>query len=186
MKKIILATAMVTIGSFFMSANAGNTYSKTDRETRRQIRRERRAEREEWWLHSTDPATLLQFYSDFPGAKDISWKEGAFAEASFLDDGILKTAYYDTDSKLVGTTAHVDFSALPEKAQQKINKKYPGFYTKDVIFFDDNEVNETDMNLWATSFEDEDNYFPVLSDGSKEVILKVTMDGDVSLFHEMK
>lgn len=42
------------------------------------------------------------------------------------------------------------------------------------------------MDLWATSSEDEDNYFPVLTDRSKEVTLKVTMDGDISFFREMK
>lgn len=181
-----MTAAVVTIGSFFIQANAGDTYSKTDKEARKQIRKERKEERKEWWLHTTDPATLLQFYDDFPEAKDISWKEGDFAEATFMDEGIRTTAYYDMDSKLVGTTTHVDFSALPEKAQQRISKKYPGFTIKEVILFDDNEVNETDMNLWSTPVTDEDNYFPVLTDGSKEMILKVTLDGDVSLFKDIK
>ena len=186
MKKILLTTAVVMTGSLLIAANAGDVYNKSDKEARKEIRKERRVIRKEIWLHSADPGTQLQFFIDFPNAKDVNWKESYFAEATFTDEGVQKTAYYDIDNELVGTTSHVDFSALPEKAQEKINKKYPGFYAKEVILFDDNETNDRDMTLFATSFADEDNYFPVLTDGTKEVILKVTMDGDVSYFQTIK
>jgi hypothetical protein len=185
MKKIILAAAVVATGSLFMTANANVSTSKVNKETRRQIRKERRIERADSWFHSADPATVQEFWFDFPDAKDVSWKESDFAEATFLDGEVLKTAYYDTDNKLIGTTTHVDFSALPEKAQQKIHKKYPGFYAEEVILFDDNEENESDMNLFATAFQDEDCYFPVLTDGSTKMILQVDMNGDVSFFRQI-
>lgn len=185
MKKIILAAAVVATGSLLMTANANVTTSKTDKETRRQIRKERRMERADFWLHSADPATVQEFYYDFPDAKDVNWKESDFAEATFLDGDVLKTAYYDEDNKLIGTTTHVDFSALPEKAQEKIHKKYPGFYAEEVILFDDNEANETDMNLFATSFQDQDSYFPVLTNGSTRMILQVDTLGDVSFFRQL-
>jgi hypothetical protein len=51
-----------------------------------------------------------------------------------------------------------------------------------VILFDDNEANGTDMVLYSGSFEDEDNYFPVLTNATMEPILKVAMNGDVSFF----
>jgi hypothetical protein len=186
MKKILLTTAVVTIGSLFISANAGNLYDKTGKEARKQIRKERQLERKELWLHSASPLTETQFFTDFPDAKNVNWKESDFTEASFLDGTVQKTAYYDMDNELVGVSTHVDISALPEKAQQKINKKYPGYTVKEVVLFDDNEANDTNMYLFSTSFADQDNYFPVLTKGSKEIILKVSMDGAVSFFHKVK
>ncbi len=42
------------------------------------------------------------------------------------------------------------------------------------------------MYLFDAASEDQDNYFPVLSRGNKEIILKVTMGGDVSFFQNNK
>lgn len=186
MKKIFLTTAVAVMGGFFISANAGISGNKMDKETRKQIRKEKREVRRELWLHSVNVITETQFYNDFPNAKNVSWTEAAFAEATFYDGNALKTAYYDSDNNLVGTTTDVDLSVLPDKAKQYINKKYPGYTVKRVILFDDNEANATDMYLFDNSFKDEDNYFPLLSKGSKKIILKVTMDGTVLFFQNYK
>jgi hypothetical protein len=186
MKKIFLTTAVIAVGSLVISANAGNAYSGTDKGAKRQMRKEHREERREFWLYSADPAAEAQFAADFPAARNVSWSEGNFNEASFLDGTTEKTAYYDADNELVGTTANVAFSAIPEKARQKIDNKYPGYYVKQVVLFDDNEASNTDMYLFSASFADEDNYFPVITNGEKKIILKVSMEGDVSFFQKVK
>jgi hypothetical protein len=186
MKKIVLVTAAIVTAGFFISANAGINSFKSDKETKKLIRKEKREKRKELWMHSVNVGTENQFYIDFPGAKDVSWTESVFAEATFHDGDILKTAYYDTNQELVGTTSVVDYSALPDKAKKYIDKKYPGYSVENVILFDDNEANNTDMFLFNSPFADEDNYFPVLSKGSKQIILKVNMDGMVSFFQEYK
>jgi hypothetical protein len=185
-EKDFLATAVTVIAGFFISANAGTTRHKMDKESRKQIRKEKREERRELWLHSVNVTTETQFYNDFPNTKDVSWTEGAFAEATFYEGDILKTAYYDTDNALVGTTTDVDYSVLPDKAKQYINKKYPGYTVKKVVLFDDNEANDTNMFLFSNSFKDEDTYFPVIAKGSKEIILKVSMSGETSFFQNYK
>lgn len=184
MKKILLTTAVITI--FIASAQAGMAGHKADKEARRQLRKERRAERKELWLHSVNVATERQFYDDFPGAKDVSWTEGAFAEATFSDGDVVKTAYYDMDDELVGTTEKVDYLTLPAKARQEIEKKYTGYTVKRCILFDDNEANNTDMYLFSHRFDDEDTYFALLNNGSKKILLRVTTDGEVSFFHDYK
>ncbi|MEI9908934.1 MAG: hypothetical protein WDO71_04255 [Bacteroidota bacterium] len=186
MKKIFLTTSVALIAGLFISAKATVNPAKMDKETRKQIRKEKREERRELWLHSVNTITEIHFYTDFPNAKDVSWTEGNFAEATFLDAGTLKTAYYDFDNNLVGTTTLVDVATLPEKAKQFIAKKYPDYSVKKVILFDDNEANDTDMILYSGSFKDEDNYFPVLTNGTKELILKVAMNGDASFFKQVK
>jgi hypothetical protein len=186
MKKIFFASAVVVIAGFFIPVNARMSPGKMDRETRKHIRKEKREERRELWLHSVNVTTENQFYNDFPGAKEVSWTENIFAEATFYDGNILKTAYYSTDNTLVGTTTDVDFSVLPGKAKQYIHKKYPGYTAGKVILFDDNEANDTDMFLFSNSFNDEDNYFALLTKGSKQIILKINMQGAVSFFRNYK
>ena len=184
MKKFFLATATMVLTGLFFSASAGN--GKADKESRKQIRKEKREIKRELWLHSVDIATEEQFDYDFPNAKDVTWTRSIFDEAAFADGDIHKVAYYDKDNKLVGTTTYVDYSVLPAKAKQQISKKYPGYSIDKVILFDDNEANETDMHLFNSSFKDEDTYFPVLSKGSKQIILKVTTGGNVSFFRDYK
>ena len=186
MKKILLTAFVALISVFFTSAKAGITRSKMDKETRKQVRKEKREKKRLLWLHTVNVATEAQFYTDFPEAKDVNWTEKDFAEASFLDNSVLKTAYYDLDNALVGTTTLVDFSALPKKAKEYIDKKYPGYTVKQMILFDDNEASNTDMNLFSSPFEDADNYFPMLSKGTTKIILKVKMDGNVSFFKKSK
>jgi len=62
---------------------------------------------------------------------------------------------------------------------------YPGYTIEKVVFFDDSEANDTDMFLFNQSFEDEDNYFPLLAKDSKKIILEVSPEGRVSFFQSL-
>jgi hypothetical protein len=127
-----------------------------------------------------------QFERDFPDANHASWRVSPnFEEAAFMNNGTPTTAYYDNDSQLVGTTVIKSFSDLPAKAQEHIRSHYQGYKPGDVILFDDNEVNETDMVLYSTAFEDEDNYFVPLKNAKETIILKVNMAGEVSFFKKV-
>jgi hypothetical protein len=174
MKKLFCLCAALSMAAIFAMANpvvTGNDHGvKKKKESRWEPNR----------------ATEFHFSKDFSNAKNVSWSFGKFVEATFLDNGVAKTAYYDESDNLVGTTTDVDVTALPEKARDHINKEYPGYSIEKVVFFDDNEANDTDMSLFNQSFEDEDNYFPLLVKGSKEIILKVSPEGDVSFFGNFK
>ena len=52
--------------------------------------------------------------------------------------------------------------------------------------FDDNEFNETDMVFYGSSFEDADNYFVQLEKTDKNIVIKVTPEGVVSYFTQIK
>ena len=129
----------------------------------------------------------VAFISDFGNIPVTGWERTTnYDEATFTKDGQVMTAYYDFDSKLVGTTSHKTFADIPAIAQKYINTKYPGYRNTDVIFFDDNELNETDMRLYGEQFNDADNYFVELKKGNKEIILKVNRWGSVSFFRQLK
>ena len=128
-----------------------------------------------------------QFLADFANAKDVKWKRSPyFDEAIFTLDGKSKIAYYDHEAKLVGTTEILTFGDLPEKAQKVINEKYKNYYKGAVIFFDDNEFNDTDMLLYGQQFDDEDNYFVELSKSNEKIVVKVKPNGEVFFFTSLK
>jgi len=127
------------------------------------------------------------FSADFGNIPASNWERTAnYDEVTFTKDSQVMTAYYDYDAKLVGVTSQKTFADIPAKAQKFINTKYPGYNKAGVIFFDDNEENETDMIMYGFQFEDADNYFVDLIKGDKEIILKVSMGGGVSFFKQLK
>jgi hypothetical protein len=152
--------------------------SKAQREENRLIRREKAA---------ATPAymTAQHFMIDFPNATNVTWKRSNFEEASFIWNGKQTNAFYDLDDVLIGTTTPANYSDLPANAQKEIEKYYKGYTPRSVIMFDDNEFNDTDMILYGTSFEDEDNYFVEMTNDNKTVVLQVNMEGLVSFFKDI-
>jgi hypothetical protein len=127
------------------------------------------------------------FYRDFENIQVSQWERlDNFDETTFIKDGQAMSAFYDYDAQLVGTTANKTFTDLPANAQKYIDKKYADYTIGDVLFFDDNELNETDMILYNTQFDDQDSYFVELNKDNKKIVLQVAMNGDVSFFTRLK
>jgi hypothetical protein len=194
MKKLIVLSAMALI-------LAATGYSQTteamlkkdikaDRKEESAIKKEKRKERRE--LRKLDGTvvrygTREQFAQDFGNIRDARWARSAYYdEATFTKDGQVWTAYYDYDSKLVGTTTHKTFGDIPLKAQNYINQKYGDYSKGVVVFFDDNEASPTDMIMYDQQFQDADNYFVELKKDNRKIVLQVTMEGDVTFFKQLK
>ena len=126
------------------------------------------------------------FAVDFSDVKNVTWQRGVmFDEAVFTKNGSQMTAYYDENGKLVGTTQEKGFKDLPAKGQQELNGKYKDYQVSKIIFFDDNELNDTDMYLYGIQFEDEDNYFAELQKGAQKLIVRIDAKGNVELFKKI-
>ena len=93
--------------------------------------------------------------------------------------------YYDSNGKLIGTTSSKAFTDVPAKGQQEIKTKYKDYTAGPVIFYDDNEENDTDMILWGLQFNDADNYFVELTKGNSKLIIRVDTAGGISLFKQL-
>jgi hypothetical protein len=123
------------------------------------------------------------FYTDFGSVQNAMWKRaGTYDEVTFTKGGKKMTSFYDYDANLVGTTEPKKFADLPANAQKEIKTKYKDYTIGAVIFYNDNEVNETDMIMYGTQFDDADNYFVEVSKANKTTILQVNMAGDVIFF----
>jgi len=172
---VLLFCATVAIAQG--ESGAGQDDKETSRELRKAEKELRRSER------TVSYQSNQAFMRDFPDAANVNWRvKGAFEEATFDSKGVTLTAYYDAGSELVGTTTEKTFDDLPMKAQEHIKKFYSNYKPIDVVMFDDNENNDTDMMLYNSLFDGEDNYFVALKNNKETIILKVNMDGDTAFF----
>jgi hypothetical protein len=186
MKTLTLLTMACLFTFATMQSHAQDLANlKTKKETKKEVKTERKALRN---LEgpTISNRTINNFSFDFGDISNVVWKRTKnFDEATFTKDGQKLTAYYDYDSKLVGTTSEKTFAEVPVKGQKEIKARYKDYSIGPVIFFDDNVFNESDMLLWGSQFDDVDNYFVVLSKDANKLILRVDMEGNVSLFKKL-
>jgi hypothetical protein len=127
------------------------------------------------------------FAAQFGNIPDVQWeRQDYFDVANFTKDGQKMKAYFDVNGELVGTITDKTFEDLPAKAREYIQKKYPDHIIGDVIMYTDNQNEEGDILLFGTEMESATNYFVELRKDNKRIILKVSPDGDVSFFKELK
>ena len=193
MKKLIVLSA----SAFFLTL-AGNTQQSIttlnnekkelkweDKETRKEEKETRKELRKQEGKEASYQSQEA-FYSDFGNVQVISTERTTyFDEITFKKDNQVMKAFYDENFRLVGTTENKNFDDLPLKAQKFIDEKYSGYSKESVLLFDDNELNETDMILFGTQFEDADNYFIELQKDQRKIILQVSMSGDVNYFMQL-
>lgn len=139
--------------------------------------------------HEVDNVSNLtkeNFYSDFGDVSEVKWdKDEQFEVAKFHMDGKDLKAFYNNHSELVGTTQHVTFADIPERAQKEIEKKYNDYEVEAIIFFDNNEANQSQLFLYGSQFADEDNYFVVLKKENHKIVIQVNSVGRVFFFKEL-
>ena len=194
MKKLLIFSAAGIIIAASVSAqtnlevlnNDVASLNKNETTTKKEKKEERKEERKLKGQEVTYQSREA-FFKDF-GDVPVSKMERTlnFDKFTFTKDGQEMTACYDIESNLVGTVSDKAFTDLPANAQKYIQEKYKGYTVGPVIFFDDNELNDTDMILYGTQFDDADNYFVELKKENKNIIVQVKMNGTVAYFSEMK
>lgn len=190
MKKFWIVPAALVVFAGTVAAQSGAAFVKNDKKLlnaeEKNIRKEKQADRQELRAIQSNvlnEETRQHFYQDFGDVSGVIWsREGNFDKVTFLQNKKTLSAYYNANSELVGTTSAKTFADLPERAQKLINKKYPGYETVAVTFFDDNETNNADMMMYGQRFPDDDSYFIELLKGNKKLILQANKAGDIGLF----
>jgi hypothetical protein len=194
MKRFLLLSAAAVITAATVNAQTVVTpvkhdmkiLHKEDKVIRKEIRKEKK-ELRKLEGKKVSYQSKAAFSVDFGNIPNATWTRGTYYdEVTFINKhGKTVTAYYDYDADLVGTTMHKNFTDIPAKAQKYINEKYSGYNKEAVIFFHDNQLNETDMVLYNNPFEDADNYFVALKKGNDEIIVQVDTAGSVSFFKKI-
>lgn len=184
MKKLIASVFVAILAVATVQVQA----QTTPKETKKELKSEKKAARKE--LRKLEGKQVSarakdQFISDFGKINNVSWvRQGPFDEATFTKGGSKVTAYYDYDSKLVGTSTDKKFADLPANAQKEIKNRYKDYVVGAVVMYDDNEANDTDMYIFGMQVDDADHYFVTVTKGGKESILMVSMKGEVSFFKQ--
>ena len=193
MKKVLFASAAILLAVISTQAQTDDAITKNDnkpsKEERKEIKKEKKEDRVALRNQQGNDASYAskeEFYRDFGIQADVVWtRTRNYDEAVFNKDGVATTAYYDFDSELVGTTNIKSFADLPAAGQKQILKDYKDYTVKHVVFFDDNESNDTDMILFDNQFDGEDNYFVELQKDNKRIVVQVTMDGLAGYFTQL-
>ncbi len=174
---------------FAMSIVLGQT-QKEDKGKNKEPKKEAKAERvalKKLEGQAVSDLAKSNFSFDFKDAKNVEWERiDTYDKASFTDkNGKKMSAFYDINGKLVGTTQFKTFADLPENGQKDIKKNYKDYTVGQVLFYDDNENNDTDMILYGVQFEDRDNYFVELEKSNRRIILQVSPEGEVFFFKQL-
>jgi hypothetical protein len=189
MKNVIIIGSMLLFTAANSFAQDELAYNDATHFTSHKLSRaqkdENRTIRKEKATTGPNYTTEQHFLTDFPGATNVSWKINGFEEAMFTLNGKEMKAFYDYDHDLIGTTTVVNYFDMPEIARKYIEKHYKDYTSQQVILFDDNEYNSTDMVLYGNAFEDEDNYFVELSNNNKKIVLQVNMEGLVTFYKDI-
>lgn len=182
MKKLFILFAVSVVTLAANAQQIAQASKKEMKEEKKEVRKEKRQIAGQQVPYQTKEA----FTGDFGNVPGAVWhRDNSFDAVTFTKDGIRQTAYYDDNFELVGTMFNKSFSDLPETARDYINKKYAGYQKGQVVMFDDNAFNDTDMMLYGVKFEDADNYFIELQKGKQDFVLQVTPEGNVLFFTEM-
>jgi len=183
MGSILIFTAATAFSQEVLSLNepmqiSSHKISREQREENRAIRRDKAAA-------TPNYTTEQHFETDFPNASNVSWRKAGFEEAVFTSSGKEMKAFYDYGHALIGTTTAVDYNTLPAPARKYIGKHYGDYRPQQVILFDDNEYNTSDMIMYGNAFNDADNYFIELSNNNKTIVLQANMEGLVTFFKDI-
>jgi len=157
MKKLFISTAIAAL--FTVNVFAANTVSKSEDGS-----------------DKVSYSVSAKFNSDFSGAENITWKvTSKFQKASFVIDGVKKSAFYTIKGDLLGVTENVQYRELPARAKKEIGAKYEGYFANEVI-----KLDNGDGGL------DSIVYFVDLKNSKEEVLLRVTPSAGVYFFQQVK
>jgi opacity protein-like surface antigen len=130
---------------------------------------------------------LNQFNTDFSSAENVSWTITTTSQkADFTVDGVRQTAFYSLTGTYLGLTEEVEYKKVPSSAKKEIAENYKGYDVTKVIMF---QAAETPTALYlnnAISQLDAISYFVDLKKDDAEVLVRVSPQGGVYFFKQVK
>jgi hypothetical protein len=194
MKKILLVFLSESLSTYFVQAQtstaliaAAHTKHPKEAKTSSGIKKHAKKLLKKLTGNKVSDQSKATFYIQYGNVPDVKWERQDFFDvAKFNKDGKIMNAYFDNDGELVGTSIQTNLKSLPVKSQLEIAKKYGDYKVGDVILYDDNNEQLSDIILFGTQMESADNYFVELNKDKKRVILEVSPQGNISLFKDLK
>ncbi len=158
MKKLFITAAIATMFSFTALADDGGKKNTN--------------------AAGVSQTALTHFATDFNTVTDVTWAVTANSQkATFLQDGVVTTAFYDLSGQFIGTTNKVDYAIIPFDDKETIAKKYAGYEVAEVIRFN-YAGGDSSLNTII--------YFIDLKKDGSEVVLKTSPGESLSFYKKVK
>ena len=93
-------------------------------------------------------------------------------------EGVQTSAFYDRSGDFVAITEDITAKAVPAATLKEINEQYKGYTVDHVIVLQ----NNTEFNPEA----EPTIYFADIKNGEKEALVRITADGHIELYKEVK
>jgi hypothetical protein len=189
MKKFAILSITLLIVFTFGQIKAQPAIAETKKEIKKEKIEEKKSERPplkklEGNVVSQDSQT--SFYMSIGNIPDIAWtRDVYYDEAVYTKDGHEMKAYFDINGVLVGTTTTKKVTDLSSSLQKNIKKLYSDCAIGQVIYFQDNAENATDMTLYGVQFESKSQYLVELSKGDNKFVVMGDSQGDVNFFKQL-
>lgn len=131
---------------------------------------------------------LNKFNADFIDAQNVVWTiTPTSLKADFTIADEKKTAFYSLQGDFLGVTQIIDYKLVPADAQKEIAASYKDYAVGQVIRFETNTPQPAFfVNLGITQPTESVDYFVDLKKTDAEVMVRVTAQGAVSLFKQVK
>lgn len=125
--------------------------------------------------------TAKRFHQNFGSVSNVVWeKSKSFDKVSFTKDGYKMVAYYNNNSKLVGTSS----TELPGQALADLKNQYKDYTIGSVIFFDQNEANAISKLVYGTQLKEE-TYLVELTRDQKSIVVSVKLKGGAAVINQI-
>jgi len=130
---------------------------------------------------NVNASTQKKFSQNFGTSTNSVWeKSESLDKVTFIKDGYEMVAYYNSASRLVGTST----PGMPVQVLTDINNMYKDYSVESIIFFDKNEANAISKLVYRTKLKEE-NYLVELSGEGPKIIVMVQIKGGKSVINQI-
>ena len=125
--------------------------------------------------------TKRKFSQHFGNHSNTVWiKSNTLDKVTFTRDGNKEMAYYNSDSRLVGTSS----ATMPVQALSDLQSRYKDYSIGSVIFFDKSEANAISKLVYGTELKEENFLVELTGEGTK-IIVQVKVKGGTSVINRI-
>ena len=118
------------------------------------------------------------FSQKFPEIKDATWSNvDSYYKASFVTNGVKKSAFFDTQGEFIATTQYVNADKLPAESLTRLKKLYKDYAIGEVLHFD--VESSTDPSSSGSY------YFVSLRKADSQIVVKVSAQNEISYFKSL-
>jgi hypothetical protein len=189
MKKLAILSIVLLLVFPFGQIKALPTIAKAKIEIKKEKKQDQKPDRPA--LKKLEGNTVSQdsqtsFYLSIGNLPNVAWtRDINYDVAAYTKKGLEMKAYFDGDGAFVGTTTKKASTDLSSSIQKKIQKLYSDYAVGQILFFQDNSDNSTDMTLYGVQFEGQDVYLIELSKSDSKLVVMYDNQGELSLFKQL-